>query len=92
MLLGSMRKERETAAKLNADKQKSIEAAEEASRRDAEEIKRLTECVAFDFSESLRHRTLAKITAAAKKYDPKNASAKSLKGFEGASMNIPTFR
>ena len=90
--LGGIRKDRELKRRKELESKREEQQTDEQKRKEAEDLKRLLGMVSFEYSEALETHTINKITAAAKKFDQTAPGCKSLKGFEGSSMNIPTFR
>jgi hypothetical protein len=73
-----------------AAEKKALE--EQTKRKEAERIKRLLEAVDFEYTEDVERRAMHMLAVAAKTYDPSSPGAPSMRGFDGATMDIPTFK
>lgn len=90
--LNGMRKDKELKRRQALEATMRKEREDEAKRKAAEQVKFMIAQVSFEYNEEEETRTVTAISRAAKKYDQTTPGAKSLKGFEGASMDVPTFR
>lgn len=90
--LGGIRKDRELAFRQSHQESIEKQKAEAVKRKEAEEIKRIAEMVDFKYSEGAETNAIEMLTLAAKRYDQTASGAKSLKGFDVATMDIPTFK